>query len=389
MRLLRLPAILHVRFTLKWSVVLPVLLGALVSVLNVKEAKAQSLDTKFAEGFSVERTSYGHRLSVLKPFANAQDTLVYRIVEESYAGELEPKDNAQVIEAPVERIILLSTTHVAVAAWLNIEDRIVGISDKKYIVNETVRRQIENGETKAIGQNSQFDFEKIIALKPDLVVTVGRKVQQWQSLQLLRENGIPILANTEWMEKTPLGRAEWGKVPALCAGKGDMAQRKFQTLVEEYRQIDRLTDTVQDSPMVMLNASYKGTWFVPGGESFMASFLDDAAAVYPWRRRKQRHSLRLDFESAYNMALKADYWIHPGTTENMKELKAKDSRYRHIPAVKNGRVYNNNKLMTEQGGNPFWERGLMEPQVILKDLITIFHPHLFPERETVYYQKLD
>ena len=121
----------------------------------------------------------------------------------------------------------------------------------------------------------------------------------------------------------------------------------------------------------------------------MATYLEDAGAVYPWRNEKQRHSLRLDFESAYNQALKVDYWIHPGTAKSLRELKRKDTRYRHIPAVKNGGVYNNNKQETKEGGNPYWEKGLMEPDVILKDLITIFHPDLFPDRETVYYHKLD
>ena len=343
----------------------------------------------YARGFEVQNKPYGHRLSVLHPFANAEDTLVYRLVDEDWKGELEQQTGAQTIRKPVRRIIILSTTHVGILKWLNIEDRIVGISDKSYVVDASVRRQIREGEIEPIGQNGQFDFEKIIALQPDLVVTIGRKVQQWNELQLLRDNGIPVLVNAEWMEKTPLGRAEWAKAIALCAGKYGLAREKFHKVAAEYQRADQLTSTVRDSPSVILNTSYKGTWFVPGGTSYMATYLEDAGAVYPWRGEKQRHSLRLDFESAFNQALKVDYWIHPGTAKSLKELQRKDSRYRHIPAVKNEGVYNNNKQETEEGGNPYWEKGLMEPDVILKDLITIFHPDLFPDRETVYYHKLD
>lgn len=97
----------------------------------------------------------------------------------------------------------------------------------------------------------------------------------------------------------------------------------------------------------------------------------------------------MDFEAVYEVGLRADIWINPGTAKTKEDILAKDPRFKDFKAFKTGRIYNNNRRMSPSGGNDFWESGVVHPERLLADLIHIFHPSVLPDHQLFYYQKVD
>jgi iron complex transport system substrate-binding protein len=128
---------------------------------------------------------------------------------------------------------------------------------------------------------------------------------------------------------------------------------------------------------------------VPSSTSTLAQLLRAAGASYPWADTGGLGNRPLDFEAVFARAESADYWL---TAKNewltRADMHAADARYGQFRAYREARVYNNNARLGEQGGNDYWERGIMEPDVILADLIKIFHPGLLPEHTLKYFRKL-
>jgi len=139
---------------------------------------------------------------------------------------------------------------------------------------------------------------------------------------------------------------------------------------------------------VLNGMSFKGVWHVAGGNGYMARFLKDAGADYYWAQDTATGSLALDFESVYAVATQAEFWVNPNTAKTRQDLLINDSRNADFGAFKTGKVYNNNRRTNNRGSNDYWESGLVNPHLVLADLIRIFHPELLPDHQLVYYQPI-
>jgi iron complex transport system substrate-binding protein len=126
---------------------------------------------------------------------------------------------------------------------------------------------------------------------------------------------------------------------------------------------------------------------MPGTKSYMVKFINDAGAEYVYPANGGRDSYPMSMEKAYGIAQNADFWLIGNAAKSLGELKYTDSRMAEIPAFKNKRVYNSN-LRANDYGDDFWESGIVKPDVVLEDLIKIFHPELVPEHEFYYYRHL-
>ena len=140
----------------------------------------------------------------------------------------------------------------------------------------------------------------------------------------------------------------------------------------------------------MLNAPYKGIWYIPGGENYTSQLIKDAGGIILGSVENRSQSSQSGFEQAYAYALQADVWLHPNTMKSIDDIISENNLFKNIPALKNGRVYNNTLRNTPEGGSDFWETGVIEPHIILHDLALILHPELFEgESGFEYYTKLE
>lgn len=341
----------------------------------------------YAEGWTIEYFNNYKVVDVVRPWQDAEQTFQYVLVQ---CGTPAPEgfDTAQVIEVPARTIATMSTTHLSHLDKLGLLEALVGVDNGAYINTPAVRQMIDKGGLVEIGSGASVNIELVLDLEPDLVMTYGSGNPEFDAHPKLLEAGLHVPLNSEYMETTPLGRAEWLKFTALFFNREATAEQVFEQMATRYETIAAEARAIETRPTVFTGADFGGVWSMPGGQSFVANFLADAGADYLWAEDNTTGSFQLDFEAVYEQAAEAEFWLNPGAWASLEEALAADARYGDFAAFQNSQVYNNNARLNENGGNDYWESGVTNPDVVLADLIKIFHPELLPEHELVYYQPL-
>jgi iron complex transport system substrate-binding protein len=347
----------------------------------------EKAQVKYAKGFTLSYHGNYKVVNILNHFEDQSDTLKYVLVQRGTPPPPRYPD-AQVIEIPVRRLVGMSSMHVGLADFVESADVLVGLGNLKYVSSAHVRKNIAAGKVKEVGSGGGMNEELLISMQPDLVMAVGSPDATFSRYQTLTGAGVPVMLNTEWLENTPLGRAEWVKLMAALLNKEELVNQKFAHVEQEYHKLAALTSRTTSKPTIITGMPYKGTWSVPDGDSYMARFLKDAATTYQWSNGAGKGSLQLDFESVAPVALKADFWLNAGYVDSKEDIAAKDARYKDFRPFKQGTIFNNNKRVNDIGANDYWESGAVNPHMILADLIKILHPALLPEHELVYYKQL-
>jgi iron complex transport system substrate-binding protein len=216
----------------------------------------------------------------------------------------------------------------------------------------------------------------------------GTGDSQYDQHDKLQEGNFKVVINSEYMETTPLGRTEWIKFIAAFFNKEAEAERIFENIADRYTKLAAKTCVVSVKPTVFCNIAYRGAWHVPGGNSYVAAFLQDAGAKYLWDDDHSTGGMPMNIESVLARAKDADFWINPGAGRSREELAAVDERYSVFRAFRIGNVFNNNAKMRAGGGNDIWEAGIANPDMVLADLISIFHPELLPDHQRAWYWQL-
>jgi len=340
----------------------------------------------FAKGFTISYVPGGKVLTILSPFEQKTTATRYLLVPRGAARPAGYAD-AIVIETPIRTLVGLSSMHVALVDFLGAADVLVGLGNLKYASAPRVRQRITAGKITEAGQGKELHNEQLIAQHPDLVMATGWPGEGLTRYQTLQAAGVPVMINSEWVESTPLGRAEWVKVVAALLNKEDLVNQKFGQVVREYQRLAALGHRAAKKPNVVVGLPFKDVWHVPDTDSYMAQFLRDAGTTYQWDKTKSpQGSLALSFEAVAPVALTADYWLQTGTAGTKAEILAQDARYAAFGPFKTGHLYNNNRRTNAQGSNDYWESGAVRPDLVLSDLIRILHPELLPTWQLYYYQ---
>lgn len=342
---------------------------------------------QYTAGFSIEYHNSYKVVTVKTPWPGASESLQYALVQ---CGAPAPEGftEAQIIEVPVKSIVTMSTSYLPFLDELGLLDRLVGLDDATYVSNPTVLKMAEEGKLTMLGYGSGVNVEKALELKPDLIMTYGSGAPEYDAHPVLLQAGLKVVINAEWLDTSPLGRAEWGKFIAAFFNKEAQAENLFADKAKQYNDLKALAANVSTKPTVFTGSAYQGTWNVPGGNSFAAAFLKDAGAAYLWADDPSSGSLPLAFEAVFEKAQNADFWLNVGFVGSLDDLKAMDTRYADFAAFQNGNVWNNDAKTSPNGGNDYYESAVAHPELVLADLIKIFHPALLPEHNLVYYRQL-
>jgi len=225
-------------------------------------------------------------------------------------------------------------------------------------------------------------------MHPDLLMAMSNPEASAGKYKVLTDAGIPVVVNAEWLETTPLGRAEWVKLMAALTNREALVNKKFDSVVKTYDSLVQLGRQAKTHPHVIIGTPFKGSWFLPAGDSYMAHFIEDAGGGYNWANTKGNGSLSLNFESVAPEALTAEYWLNIGYVNSKQEILAKDTRFASFRSFKTGNLYNNNKKTNDLGSNDYWESGAVRVDVVLEDMISILHPELLSGHTLVYYRQL-
>jgi iron complex transport system substrate-binding protein len=383
--------------------------GICIAVLLITAAAAAAVpvEIKYAEGFSIDSFDGYSLVSVYFPGSGKQSEPIEYVlidtrgltsretaqVRERARAEHPAVSGPHVIEVPVDRCVLLSTTFIPPFSRFQALERIAGVDYIDNIYDSGVRqRLLENGAVE-VGNGPGLDLELTIESRPQIVM-VNLIEGEWNTAPKLEKAGITVVVNGDYLENSPLGRAEWIKFIALFLGKEEEARSWFSDIEERYLHlVSAVADRAGRPPSVVLNMPAAGRWVVPGGEGYFARFLEDARADYLWRQAAGTRSLVLDVETVFARALTADVWLHQYGVGSIDEIVRADSRLRSMKAVMTGRVANNDARTNSAGSNDFYESGPYRPDIILADLIAILHPvtagELLPEHKLYYYRYIE
>jgi iron complex transport system substrate-binding protein len=284
--------------------------------------------------------------------------------------------HAQQITVPVSSIYSASTTQLGMLTELNKTDVVTGVANTAGVVNPQLRQRISSGKTVGYAPGPQVNVEGVVAAHPGVLVTAGTDDPGYPKL---RDAGVAVVADAEWLEATPLGRAEWIKVLAALTGTEKQAAAAYRTLRDDYRRIAE--KAARTRPIEVLPGTmYQGSWTLPAGGDYAGRLILDAGGSYPWADIAGTGSLQLNFESVYAKAGQAPVWLVNNDWKTIDDALAADSRYAELAAVRGGQLWS--------AGNDYWERGAARPDLVLGDLVAILHPDLAPHHRFTFYRQV-
>lgn len=338
-----------------------------------------------ASGFTIENYPNYTLLKVTNPWPNAKKPLVYAVVKK---GQNVPKNIAYdvLVQQPVSKIMVTSTTHIPALESLQALDRLIGFPNTNFVSSPKARKLIDEGKIHEIGKTEHINTEIVIGLQPNAIIAFGVDGSN-KSFATIKKTGIPVLYNGDWLEKTALGKAEWIKFFGVLLNKEKQADSIFKTIKTNYNKAKQIVAHVKNKPTVLAGMMYKDTWYVPYGNSFAAKFIADAGGEYLWENTKGSGSIGLNFEEVLDTAQHADFWVSSSGIETQEQLQNTNNHFNKFDAFKNKHIYFANKK-GETGGLLFFELAPTRPDLVLKDLIKIFHPNLLPQHKLFFYHQL-
>lgn len=310
------------------------------------------------------------------------DTL---IIKEPWPGAVSPLK--YYFDEPPEKIIVTSTTHLPFLEILGVEESLVGFPSTKYISSPTFRKRVASALIKDLGPEGNLNLELLLKLDPDLIIAFDMG-QESSTIDKIKEAGIEVVYNSDYLETSTLGRAEWIKLFGYLFDKEKKADSIFLKIKYNYDSLKRITENVENKPTVFSGVMYGDVWFLPGGKNWSAQFFEDSGADYLWSDNNSSGWLEVSFESVFSKAATADYWVGTSTFKTLEGLAGQDSRYADFEAYKNQSVYNYSKRVSPSGGFDYLESGYARPDIVLADMIRIFHPELLPDHEFYYFEKI-
>lgn len=347
-----------------------------------------------------------------------RDTLVKRFALRKRAEGIVDLSHGRaketVLRVPLERVVALSSAQVGFLLRLGLMDRIVAVGEGKYVADSALYARVQRGEVAEVGNGTSISLEKILAVRPDLVMDFATGGSQ-DDYERINSLGIPLMLTSEWQEEHPLAKIEWIKLFGKLFGVEARADSIYEQSKNAYLQVanggvaggnparggseqqrvsegetspnkseveitspsarnDTLSSFVsrlssKSCPRVIAGMNYGGVWYAPGGNSFTAHLIRDAGGCYLWASDSSRE-LTFTLEEIMLVADSADVWVNPGVFSSAEDILAAEPRVRHIRAFREKRVCQNDGRRGPGGGNDFYESAVAYPAELLQSLRT-------------------
>ncbi len=349
---------------------------------NTKSSDKNSYSAiKYAKGFDIISDGNQKKIIIKRAFQNSDKEFEFIL---SYKKSTSKNE----LQVPLKNLIVTSTTHIPMLELLQSENKLIGFPNTKYISSEKTRKLIDSGDITELGSEQDMNTEKLINLNPDLVVgfSLHPNNKLYQNIQKL---GIPVLFNGDWLEETPLGRAEWLKVFGALLDKEKEADSIFNTIESEYLKAKEIAKNNTKSPTILSGNMFKDVWNIPAGQSFVATYYKDANLNYIWKETEGTGSLPLSFESVLDKGQNADFWFNCGLFETKEQMQQANNHYKEFLPFKNNKLFTYAKKKGTTGGLVYFELSPVRPDWVLKDLIKITQPELLPDYQLHFYDTLE
>ena len=303
------------------------------------------------------------------------------------SGDVQVPDGYTKVLVPIQRTICMTALQLSNFTVLDAHDVVKGITGTKNLFNDDINQRAKDGRIVKIGMEGEFDTELILAANPDVIFISPSKRGGYDAI---RETGITLVPHLGYQELDPLGQAEWVKLVGMFIGKEREANEVFAGIEHRYNElrekVKRLKGEEVQYPTVFSGEMHYGTWHAVGGKNYLAQIFKDAGATYVIDD-EETSGENLEFEKMYALAANADYWrilnSFPGEF-SYEALKASEPRNELFKAFREKKVIYCNMKQT-----PYYEISPVMPDVLLKDLVAVFHPELVEDDyQPKYYQLL-
>jgi iron complex transport system substrate-binding protein len=378
---------MNTKFILLFSILL--LISSCNEVVQHKPIKTnkQTNSIKYAKGFSIQTYASYKKLTILTSFQGDNSKHDYFLFRKgtTIPDTLKGKNT---IHVPIKKIVVTSTTHIPMLEILEMENTLVGFPNTRYVSSKKTRRLIDTNQIQELGKEQSINTEILIELQPELVVGFGVNTTS-KVFENIQNMGIPVIMNSDWLEQTPLGRAEWIRFFGALYDKDSLAYEKFSTIANNYNTIKNKVSKIKHTPSVISGSLFQDVWHVPAGKSFMANYLKDAKTNYLWSNTKGTGSLPLSLEVVLDKGKDADFWIAPGFFTTRKAMLQASEHYSQFSAYQQDNIFSYAARKGATGGIIYFELATARPDLVLQDMVKIFHPDIFPDYTMTFYNKVE
>ena len=289
-----------------------------------------------------------------------------------------------VVRTPLKKAVVSTSVHCSLAIRLGGKERIAGVCDPQYIHIPWIEQQLENGGVADCGSGLSPTVEKIIDLEPDAIFL--SPFQNSGGYGKVEQLGIPIIETADYMETSPLGRAEWMKFYAMLFGEENVADSLFNAVEKEYVRLKELARQDKQRLSLLMDKQTGSVWYMPGGKSTVGRLISDASVVYPWSSNDDSGSLALPFETVLDKGGDCDVWLFRYNSPHditYDELLSENQGYSQFKAFRNRQAYGCNTANTS-----FYEDTPFNPSLLLRDIVSITHPSVSMYGEPKYFKRV-
>ncbi len=347
-------------------------------------------DLEFATNFSIEYHGHYKTLTVNEPYpgGDAQRYVLLQCGAPSpeLIGEMM---GATIVEIPISTIFTSSTTHLPMLVELGRVDALRGVAQAGFISSAEVLEVISDGEVVEFAPTFAIDAELVIDSAPDVLMASGTGPSD--AHEALSNADVDVVWNGEWLEETPLGRSEWLKMVAALFNDEARADEAFEDIADAYQSFVSRTAEISDAdrPSVMTGIEFGGIFYASGGRSFAAHLIRDAGGYYVWSDDEGTSSIETDIETQLERAGDSDYWLNAGAFwMSLQDVADADERYTEFAPYRDGQIWTNNLAVNDAGANDYFELGVLRPDLVLADMVSILHPSLAEGHEPHFYRRL-
>lgn len=330
---------------------------------------------------SVER---GYTLvDIADPWHEGHSLARYALIERCDSGRVSIPSKLVAIYVPLRKSVVATSAHCNLALTLGAQQQIAGVCDAQYILSSELSKQIANGSIANCGSAFSPNTEKIVAIGADAMLV--SPFEDDASATLSARTGIPVIECADYMESTPLGRAEWMKFYGRLYGCTDKADSLFNVVKRNYNSLRSKTQRLKNRPKVLTESVYQSVWYCPGGRSTKAQIIADAGGTYAFCDNTQAGSLSLAPERVIAEASDADVWTLTASQMPTAQQFASAYRgYKMVRALRMGRVYVCPSMFV-----PYFDEVAFRPDWHLKEYVAMLHPELLPNYSLRYYKRLN
>lgn len=366
------------------------LLTAVLTACSSRQPAGQGGGTavafKYAQLIHVESFDDGARLvSIDNPWKQGQTLHRYLLVPYGAVVQHQTEQGTTVVRTPLRRSVIFTSVHAALVSELQAQEQMAGVADAKYMKVPYVRQALADGRLADCGDGMSPLIEKIIDAGADAVLL--SPFENSGGYGRLEDIDCPLIECAEYMEQSPLARAEWMRFYGMLYGQEQRADSLFAVVDSCYQALCRQAAALGHGRSTLLDKQTGSVWYVPGGRSTIGRMLRDAGADYPFAADDHSGSLALPFEAVLERAGDCDVWLlryDAADSLTLDRLLSEQPGYRQLRPVRDDQVYACN-VMTSM----FYEESPFRPDLLLQDFIQIIHPDIPNPAPLRYYHKVN